>query len=145
MPDFRSTRRGHTLLELAAVLATVAVLCAVALPASRRALDAIAVRSARDEVAAILENARRRALWRSELVDVLFDSSGAVRLVGAAGDTVLARPTAAVLGATLASDRRSVSYAPTGLGFGVSNARLVLARGASADTLWLSRLGRIRR
>jgi Tfp pilus assembly protein FimT len=145
MPAPRSPRAGHTLLELAAVLATIAILCALALPASRRALDATAVRSARDEVAALLENARRRAQWRGERVDVLFDAAGSIRLVDAADDTVLARQTSAILGTTLESDRTSISYAPTGLGYGVANARIVLTRGASADTLWLSRLGRIRR
>jgi hypothetical protein len=38
-----------------------------------------------------------------------------------------------------------VAYSATGLGFGASNASLVVSRGAAADTVSISRTGRVRR
>jgi Tfp pilus assembly protein FimT len=138
-------RAGHTLVELAAALAVAAVLVALALPTGRRALDSAAVRAARDETAAFLEDARRRAQWRGERVEVRIDTAaGALLMLATSGDTVERRAIRAVHGVSLAADRASIAWAPTGLGYGAANARLVLTRGASEDTLWLSRLGRVR-
>jgi len=145
MRSFAMTRAGHTLVEVAATLAVAAVLLAAIGPAGRRALDANTVRAARDDVDATLEDARRRAQWRGQRVDVRFDTTTAtLRMIGG-GDTILTRPLGAVLAVRLSADRSNIAYAPSGLGFGVANARLILSRGASADTLWISRLGRVRR
>jgi len=38
-----------------------------------------------------------------------------------------------------------MAYAPNGLGYGASNLTLVLRRGERAETLVVSRLGRVRR
>jgi hypothetical protein len=44
----------------------------------------------------------------------------------------------------LEATRDSLAYGPDGLGVGAANLRLVLRRGAAADTLSVSRLGRVR-
>ena len=47
-------------------------------------------------------------------------------------------------GVTLATTRDSISFDVRGLGFGAANLTLVARRGAAADTLVVSRLGRLR-
>ncbi len=125
------------------VLAILALLCAVALPPARRLLDGAAVHAARDEIAAVLGDARRRARWRGERTDVLFAGDGTVRVV-AGRDTVLVRRVGEVRGVRVAANRATIGYTPTGLGYGAANATIVVSRGAAADTLTLSRLGRVR-
>jgi hypothetical protein len=38
-----------------------------------------------------------------------------------------------------------MAYSASGLGFGAANMRVIVSRGASADTITVSRLGRVRR
>ena len=145
LPDPQS-RAAHTLVELLATLAAAAVLGAIVLPTAHRTLDRVAVRAARDDVASLLEDGRRRALWRGTRIEVRFDSlTASVSVLDAPDDTALTRRLGGVHHVHLASDRSVIAYAPSGLGYGAANARIVVSRGASADTLWTSRLGRIRR
>ena len=50
-----------------------------------------------------------------------------------------------LFGVTLASSRDSLAYSATGLGYGVTNASLVVRRGLAAETVSVSRTGRVRR
>ena len=50
---------------------------------------------------------------------------------------------AAARRATIAVTRDSITYAPTGLGYGAANTRIIVARGRWADTITTSRLGRV--
>jgi hypothetical protein len=47
-------------------------------------------------------------------------------------------------GVTLRASRDTLTFAPTGLGHGASNTTIVVSRGRRADTLVVSRLGRVR-
>jgi hypothetical protein len=38
-----------------------------------------------------------------------------------------------------------MSYTALGIGFGAANLRVIVSRGASADTITVSRLGRVKR
>jgi hypothetical protein len=44
----------------------------------------------------------------------------------------------------LAATRDSMAYLPLGLGYGAANLRAVLTRGRASDTVFVSRLGRVR-
>jgi hypothetical protein len=50
----------------------------------------------------------------------------------------------ALYGVRLEPSRDSMAYAPSGLGWGGANLRVVVRRGAAADTVVVSRLGRVR-
>jgi hypothetical protein len=47
-------------------------------------------------------------------------------------------------GVTLESTRTSITYSQTGIGYGAGNLTLIIARNLAADTIFVSRLGRVR-
>ena len=59
-------------------------------------------------------------------------------------DTLLARALGRLHGVRLSATRDSTAYAGDGLGYGAANLRLVVRRGAAAETVTVSRLGRVR-
>lgn len=79
----------------------------------------------------------------SAMVVIDEDRSAASIIVGA--DTVLARDVGSELGVSIAATRDTVLYGPSGRGWGASNTSIVVTRGRWADTLFVSRLGRVRR
>jgi hypothetical protein len=66
------------------------------------------------------------------------------RLVVHAGADTLRGASWRALGVTVEATRDSLAYGPDGLGVGAANLRLILRRGGAADTLSVSRLGRVR-
>ena len=107
--------------------------------------DRASVRGAATEAATTFAVARRWALSRSVRTAVDIDTATATLTVRSYGDTIARRALGASHEVTLTSTRDSMAYAPNGLGYGASNLTLVLRRGASAETLVVSRLGRVRR
>lgn len=138
-------RHGATLLEMVLALSLVAVAMAMALPAFTRLLDGMAVRGAAAETHALLGAARHVAIHRASPVTVELDTARARILLRTKGDTVRARDLGTVHGVHLAATRTTTVYSASGLGYGASNLTLVISRGAVADTLTVSRLGRVRR
>lgn len=141
-------RTGSTLVELVAVAATLALLLAIASPRVAALRDGAAVHAATVTMRTALAAARDEARNRAAPVVLALDA-GARRVVvlagaGAARDTILVQPLGAELGVTLESTGDSVRFAPSGLGYGVSNTTIVVRRGGAADTLRVSRLGRVR-
>jgi prepilin-type N-terminal cleavage/methylation domain-containing protein len=139
-----TTAPGFTLPELLIALAVLAVLLALAAPALRRGTDAAHVRGARTEAVATLAVARQVAIARGTRSTLRIDTARARLLVLAAAETVLVRDLRGAHGIRLAATRLELRYSPNGLGYGASNARLIVGRGASADTVVVSRLGRVR-
>ena len=138
-------RSGQTLVELVAVVAIVGVLTAMAVPNVRAARDQAIVRDAATELVATLDAARAAALRRGALGVAAFDTVRAEVRVIADGDTLLVHQMGGELGVTLSASRDSVVYGPSGRGYGATNTTLIVARGGVADTVTVSRLGRVRR
>ena len=84
-------RRGLTLLELAAVIAIIAVAAAIGTPTLLRRLDRSRVRHAVSEITSALALARTTAVARSTHVAVLFDSVRATVVVATGADTLMVR------------------------------------------------------
>ncbi len=137
-------RRAMTLLEVTVVLFVIALISAIGTPALLRRLDRARVRHATNEVISALALARTTAVAREAYVAVLFDASRAAVTVAERSDTLLDRHLGDIYGVDLRSNRDSTTYAPTGLGFGAANQSVVIGRGAVADTVIISRLGRVR-
>jgi Tfp pilus assembly protein FimT len=125
------------------VLAVVGVLLAVSVPSAAQLLDTATVLVARQEATALLALARGHALAAGRATAVSVQGAEA-RLVVHAGTDTLRAASWRALGVTLDATRDSLAYGPDGLGVGAANLRLILRRGAAADTLSVSRLGRVR-
>lgn len=138
-------RRGHTVIELLLALTIVGILSAVAIPTLRRPLDRIATQGAAIELAALVGEARAMAHARGGGVAVRFDAAGARAIAHAAAETLLVHHYGARHGVALSSTRDSLAYDARGFGVGAANLRVIFTRGAVAETLTVSRLGRVRR
>jgi prepilin-type N-terminal cleavage/methylation domain-containing protein len=138
-------RHAFTLLELLVTLSLIALLSAIAVPRAVALRDTIAVRGAANDAEALLSAARALAIARATRtsVDIDMPTNTLWLLVGA--DTIRYRRAGALHGVALWASRTQVTYAPTGAGLGGSNLTLILTKGSAADTLFVSRLGRVRR
>ena len=131
------------MLELVVVLALVALLLAVTVQPMHRLVDRLAVNGAASDAAAAFATARHLAISRGVRAAVTIDERRALLRVTVQHDTTV-RPLGEIHGVTLESTRDSMAYTPLGLGFGGANFRLVFRRGRAAESLYVSRLGRVR-
>lgn len=139
-------RRGFSLLELVVTLGIAGAVLAFAVPRLLSVSDRVAVRQATVEVATFYHVARHSAMLRATRVRVEFGTDTLRAVSEAAADsTFLAQPGPARHGVSLAATRAIVRIDPTGLGYGAANTKLVLRRGAAAESLTTSRLGRLKR
>jgi prepilin-type N-terminal cleavage/methylation domain-containing protein len=138
-------RQAYTLMEMLIVLTVVGMLAAIAVPSASRYVDRIHVRGAAVELTTACAVARHLAIRRSARASVRLDGERGRVVVHAGADTVRVLDLASTHRVRLESTRDSIAYGPTGLGFGASTATVVLNRGRAAETLFVSRLGRVRR
>jgi hypothetical protein len=105
----------------------------------------MSVRAAATETVATFALARRWAVSRATRTAITLDSGSTSLIVRAYTDTISHRRLGSSHGVTFTTTRDSMAYAPNGLGYGASNLTVVLRRGSAAETLFVSRLGRVRR
>ena len=142
--DVTVVRAGTTLLELLLALLVIGAMLALAIQPMSGALDRTAVRSAMAEMGSIFASAREQAIESRSEVVVRVDSAFGTLRVTAGFAEVLERRLGEVYGVRLSATRDSMAYDPRGLGLGASNLSIVVQRGRVSDTLYLSRLGRVR-
>ena len=138
-------RRGTTVPELIVVLTVVGILMTIALTRTRAVRDQVSVRAAASETVATFALARRWSLSRASRTAITFDTAAATLIVRSYADTIARRSLRSSHGVGLSASRDSMAYAPNGLGYGASNLTLILRRGEAAETVVVSRLGRVRR
>ena len=138
-------RRGITLIEITLVVAVLGIVALVAMARFMALRDRIATRGAANDVVAVFALARHSALLRAEAAFVALDTARGTAMVVAGRDTIAMRPLRYLHGVSLSATRDSMAYAPTGLGYGAANLRVIARRGAAEETVWVSRLGRVRR
>ena len=134
-----------TLPELVTILVVLGIVTALSVPRVVSWADRAAVRRSAGELAVFYQRARLEAMVRGSRVRVEFhaDSVRAV-LEDGSESVVLVRKGPSRHGVALAASRPVIRIHPNGLGAGGANTRLVLKRGASAESLTTSRLGRLR-
>lgn len=138
-------RSGTTLIELTLTLSIIAMAAAISISGFARLLDGIAVRGAASEVHTLFSVARHAAINRGKAVTVELDTTRHRVLVRSVAETLRTRELGTVHGVRLAATRTTSTYSANGLGYGASNLTLVIRRGRAADTLTVSRLGRVKR
>jgi prepilin-type N-terminal cleavage/methylation domain-containing protein len=139
--------KGFSFVEVVIVLLIVAVLAAVGLPRLGPFLDRIATDQAAREVTTALAVARHGAVlqgMRARLT-IAADSLRIDRLEPAAWAPWKRWPGPADLAVGIEVSNPVVVFGPTGMGWGVSNTKVVLRRGSQVETITVSRLGRVKR
>ena len=137
-------RRGMTALEIVVVLSVIAVVIGIVAPSLSRLRDGIAVRNAAAEAVSAFAVARRSAIVRATTAALGVDRPPGLVTVSVGGEILLQRNLEQAYGITLSSTRDSTAYSALGHGFGAANLSLVIARGRVADTIFVSREGRVR-
>jgi len=140
----RGRRRGATLIEQLWLLVLMGALAALTMTSGSALFAALDVAMAAQETVDLLALARDHAIATGDRTAVRFDVAG-TRVVVHVGPDTIAVGDFHGSGLTLAATRDSLSYAPSGLGVGAANLRLTLTRNARADTITVSRLGRVQR
>ena len=138
-------RRGMTAIEMVVVLSVIALVIGLVAPTLGRLRDGIAVRNATAEAMAAFAVARHTAIMRGASAGLGIDRPPGHMTVTVGGDVLLRRDLEATYDVTLSSTRDSTAYSPLGHGLGAANLSLVIARGRVAETIFVSREGRVRR
>lgn len=138
-------RPGITLVELTVILVILGVVSATAIPRFGAMRDRLAVHGATSTLTTALIDTRHRAMRESRYVALTVDSARGLVVVRADVDTLDLHPLKELYGVSVRATRDSIAYYPTGLGFGAANSTYVVARGASAETVTVSRVGRVKR
>ena len=79
-----------------------------------------------------------------EVVAVVIDTVGGGFVIRSGSSVIARRNIRSAFGVRVASSRDSMSYDPRGLGYGAANLTVSASRGKAAETLFVSRLGRVR-
>jgi prepilin-type N-terminal cleavage/methylation domain-containing protein len=137
-------RHAFTLIELTVTLCIVSILSAIAVPRAGRFLDSIHVRSAVIEIESLFSTGRHLAIARASQVTVEIDTAARAIYVTADDRTLRKGEIGVEHGVWLSSTRTRMSYSATGMGYGAANLSVVVRRNSVADTVFVSRLGRLR-
>ena len=138
-------KRGMTAIEMVVTLSVIALVIGIVVPTFSHLRDGIAVRNATAEAMSAFALARQSAIVRGARAGLGIDRPPGHVTVTVGGEMLLRRDLEGTYGVRLSSTRDSTGYSPLGHGFGAANLTLVIARGAIADTIWVSREGRVRR
>jgi Tfp pilus assembly protein FimT len=137
-------RRAFSLPELVLVLAFSGILLVSSIPLLWRVWDRLQVEAAASQLVSAHQRARMMAVLHGRVV-ILSMASDSLSIRAASETAPLwLEPGPESKGVALQGPRRSFTFSPVGLTLGLSNATLLLSRGAASRTLAVSRLGRIR-
>jgi prepilin-type N-terminal cleavage/methylation domain-containing protein len=135
---------GYTILELVTVLTIAGILLAIAIPRVVNSFDRVSVHSAAGDIAAILGSARSLAIVERSAVAVDIDSVSGVLRVRRGAEIVSSRSVGEAHGVLVRRNRDSLTFDSRGLGRGAANLSIVVRRRAAVETVFVSRLGRVR-
>lgn len=138
-------RRGVTLVELVVTCTFAGLVAGIALPRAGALLDTIRLQQASHEVAGAVTLARAVAIRRASYARLIIDDVRDELRIESGTDTLHRRALGAMHRVSLSASRDTITYAPSGLGYGVANSTIVVSIGQRAETVTVSRLGRMRR
>lgn len=137
-------RQAFTIIELTVTICILTVLSAIAIPWAGDLLDRVRVRSAATEIGSLFSAARHIAIARGSQATVDIDTVGRVIAVSIGPDTVRKREIGIAHDVLMSATRTRMSYSATGVGYGAANLSVVVRRNRAVDTVFVSRLGRVR-
>ena len=137
---------GFTVLELLIVICIAGLLVSFWIPRAARLFDWIATERAVRDVTTALAVARHGAVLQSTRARLTINSDSLLidRLERQGWAPWWRRPGPASHGVTLQVSNPIVVFGPTGMGWGVSNTKIVLTRGSQTETITMSRVGRVK-
>ena len=137
-------RRAFSAIELMIVIGVLSVLSAIAMPGMTRLLDRMRVHAAVTQIEGLFGAARHIAIARGGTTSIEIDTTTRTISVTLDGDTIRRGEIGMEHGVALSTNRSSMAYASTGIGYGAANLSVVVRKSAAADTIVVSRLGRVR-
>jgi prepilin-type N-terminal cleavage/methylation domain-containing protein len=137
-------RHAFTITEVTVTLCIVSILSAITIPWAGEVLDRVKVRSAAAEIQSLFGAARHIAIARSARATVDVDTAARSISVSVGSDTLRKREFGTDHDVQLWASRTRMSYSATGMGYGAANLSVVVRRNRAADTVFVSRLGRVR-
>jgi len=137
-------RHAFTIIELTVTLCILSILSAIAIPWAGSILDRVQVMSAAIEIESLFSAARHIAVARAAHATVDIDTIARSISVSVGSDTVRKREIGTAHGVQLSATRTRMSYSATGIGYGAANLSVVARRNRAVDTVFVSRLGRVR-
>ncbi len=137
-------RRAFTLVELLLWIVLAGLTTGFGIHQLGKRLDRLATRAAIAEAGALVAQARDEAVAQHAPVSLLIDSGAASIELRARGRRLALHRLGGAGGLVLSASRDSIAFDVRGLGYGAANLTLVARRGDAADTLVVSRLGRVR-
>jgi len=138
--------RGATLLELLVALSIVGLVLGIAAPRFSEPLDTLAVEHAAGEIAGAHARARVAAVVESRLTVLHISADSLVLEAMEPGGPVRrwGMPGPGQFAVTMAGAARTLTFSPTGITMGASNASWTLTKGSATRRVVISRLGRVR-
>ena len=137
-------RHAFTIVELTVTICILGVISAIAMPSVGKLLDSIHVRGAVLEIELLFSGARHIAIARSAQTTVDIDTVDQAIYVSVGVDTLRKREIGNDHGVRLSATRVRMSYSATGMGYGAANLSVFVRRSSFVDTVFVSRLGRLR-
>lgn len=139
-----SKARGFTLIEVVIVVTIAGLLSAITISRAGGFIDRIEVHSATMEAESMFSRARHIAIARGTQTTLDIDPVRSTLSIRGASEVLSGRDLRAAHGVSLGTNRTSITYSPIGVGYGAANFTMILSRGRAADTIYVSRLGRVR-
>jgi prepilin-type N-terminal cleavage/methylation domain-containing protein len=138
--------KGFTLPELIVVLCIAAILLGFWVPRAARLMDWLETEQAVRDVTTAFAVGRNGAILQSTRARITFrsDTLRIDRLGPHGWEAWWRTPGPASHGVTLEVSNPVVEFGPTGMGWGASNTKIVLRRGSQAETITMSRVGRVK-
>jgi prepilin-type N-terminal cleavage/methylation domain-containing protein len=139
------SNRGFTIIEVVIVMTIAGLLSAITISRAGGFIDRIEVHGASMEAESMFSRARHIAIAHAAPTILDIDPVTSTLSIRGQAEVLSTRDLRAAHGVNVDTNRTSITYSPIGVGYGAANFTMVLSRGRAADTLYISRLGRVRR
>jgi prepilin-type N-terminal cleavage/methylation domain-containing protein len=136
---------GFTIIEIVIVVTIAGLLSAITISRAGGFIDRIEVHGATMEAESMFSRARHIAIARGTSTILDIDPVSSALSIRGSNEVLSTRDLRSAHGVRLDTNKTSITYSPIGVGYGAANFTMVLSRGRAADTIYVSRLGRVRR